>query len=108
MLKRGLLYTFILVMAINVCEARVVIGIGVGGGYPYNSYNSCYPGYWDNGYWVEGNCGNDYYYPSVYTGPAFIWGGYGGGGWHRHGGWGGGGGWHGGGGHGGGGGWHHH
>jgi len=111
-------FAVLMITAINISEARVSIGIGVGG-YPYYpSYYSCVPSHWEYGYWVQGNCGYDgydYYDNYSYsTGPAFIFG-FGGGGHHHHGGgWGGGGwhhgggggGWHGGGG--GGGGHHHH
>lgn len=79
---KSCLYAVILVMAINVCEARVYTSIGARGAYP--DY-SCVPGHWENGYWLVGNCGNEIgvnSYPSVYTGPAFIWGGFGGFGGH--------------------------
>lgn len=81
-LVKKCLYATIFVMAINVCEARVYINIGIGEGYP----DYCEPGFW------YGDCG-------------YGWGGFGGGWWHHHhhGGWGGGGGWHW---HHGGGGWH--
>ncbi len=110
-LMKSVVCAAVLMMTMNVCEARAFIGVDVGGGYPYYS---CEQGYWDNGYWVEGSCGDEGYYSPGYS-ESFIWGGFGG---HRghydghggggHGGGGHGGGGHGGGGHGGGGGGHHH
>lgn len=84
-LLKGCLYAATLVMAINVSEARVYVGIGVGGGYPggYGYPNYCVPGHWAYGYWYPGNCGyGDQYYYS--PGPTIIFGGVGGGFDHHH------------------------
>lgn len=91
-LIKSCIFMLLSILLVSVCEARVVVNIGLGPIYstPYGSQVSWVPGHWDNGYWIPGQYIE---YAGRPPGAGFVWvgGGFDGdrhhwrhGYWHRH------------------------